>query len=136
MSEKDNTVKTTACELTFKSNRIVHAHFDAGRVVNEEDVDEMFQALKSVSNGQRNMFLVTVADGTTLSNEARSVISSDDANKYIVADAIVVRDFQHQLSANAFIRHNKPSRPVQTFETMDEALEWLESHRGLLDSPA
>ena len=133
MSEEVSKVETSACELQFMEGSIVHAHFNTGRVVNVEDVNEMFAAMEQRCKGERNLFMVTVANGTTLSNEARAVVSSTDASKYIVADAIVVRDFQHQLSANAFIRHNKPERPVQTFETREEALAWLETKRSLLD---
>jgi hypothetical protein len=33
--------------------------------------------------------------------------SSKESNTVIAADAIIVRDFGHQLSANAFVRHNR-----------------------------
>ena len=130
--DKPSKINTGACELHFMENSIVHAHFDAGRVVNVPDVEAMFSTMHDRCNGDKNLFVVTVAEGTTLSNEARAVVSSSEASQYIVADAIVVRDFQHQLSANAFIRHNKPARPVDTFETMEDALAWLETHRHRL----
>lgn len=134
MAEERKKIQLTACELTFMDNQIVHARFNAGREVDTDDIDEMFAAMHDACKGVRNLFLVSVDTGTTLSNAAREVVSSKDATKYIVADAIVVRDFQHQLSANAFIRHNKPERPVKTFETQEKAVAWLDAQRHLLDN--
>ena len=130
--DKPIKINTGSCELHFMENRVVHAHFDAGRVVNIPDVQSMFDAMYERCEGMKNLLVVSVAEGTTLSNEARAMVSSADASKYIVADAILVRDFQHQLSANAFIRHNKPVRPVETFDKMEDALAWLETQRHRL----
>ncbi len=125
----DKTVQMAACELQFLERDVVHAKFNANRVVELEEVQAMFEEMIKGREGKRSLFLVSVLDGTTLSNDARMYASSEEISQYIAADAIIVRDFQHQLSANAFIRHNKPNRPVQTFEHIEKALEWLQTQR-------
>lgn len=133
MTEKVVTTKT--CELSFLEGDIVHARFNADRVVNAAEVQEMFEKMYAEREGRKSLFVVSVDDGTTLSNEARTLASSSDASKYIVADAIILRDFQHELSANAFIRHNKPPRPVKTFDEFKKAIEWLGTHHHLVEDP-
>ena len=87
MTEKVVTTKT--CELSFLEGDIVHARFNADRVVNAAEVQEMFEKMYDERDGRKSLFVVSVDDGTTLSNEARSLASSANASKYIVADAII-----------------------------------------------
>lgn len=133
MTEK--VLNTKTCELSFLEGDVVHARFNADRVVSADEVQEMFEVMYGARDGRKSLFVVTVDDGTTLSNEARTLASSADASKYIVADAIVLRDFQHELSANAFIRHNKPPRPIKAFDEFEKAVEWLGSQHHLVEEP-
>jgi hypothetical protein len=133
MSEK--VVNTKTCELSFLEGDVVHVRFNADRVVDASEVQEMFETMYEVRGKRKSLFMVSVDDGTTLSNEARSLASSADASKYIVADAIIIRDFQHELSANAFIRHNKPPRPIKTFDEFEKAIEWLGTQHHLVENP-
>ena len=52
----------------------------------------------------------------------------------IAADAIIVRDFGHQLAANVFVRHHKPGRPIQLFGDKASAMAWLDTQRHLIAS--
>ena len=78
--------------------------------------------------------MVSVGESTTMSNEARAHASSPSSADYIAADAIVVRDFGHQLAANVFVRHHKPGRPIQMFPDKESALAWLNEQRPLIHS--
>lgn len=93
----------------------------------------MFEAAAEGRNGRKVLLVVSVGVGSTLSNEARQYASSPESSKYIAADAIVVRDFGHQLTANVFVRYNKPQRPIQLFGDMDSALIWLKQQRHLVE---
>jgi hypothetical protein len=55
------------------------------------------------------------------------------SNRLIAADAIVVRDFGHQLAANVFVRHHRPGRPIQMFPDQDSARAWLLQQHHLID---
>lgn len=122
-----------ASELTFLDDDLVHAHFRDGRLVEPEDVQRMFDAMEKARAGRKALLMVTVGEGTTMSNEARAYASSEASCRYIAADAIVVRDFSHQLAANVFVRHHKPSRPIRMFPDRDGALDWLKTQRDLID---
>ncbi len=127
-------IQLDACELSFLGDGVVHACFNAGRIVEKAELKAMYEKIFAERNGLRSLFLVSVGDDvTTISNEGRAYASSEEVSKFIVADAIIVKDFKRQLSANAFIRHNKPARPIRTFENKDKAVNWLKSQKHLLD---
>jgi hypothetical protein len=126
-------IELEASELTFLDEDMVHTHFRDGRLVEPGDVQAMFDALEEARQGRKALLLVTVGEGTTMSNEARAFASSDESGCYIAADAIVVRDFSHQLAANVFVRHHKPQRPIRMFPDKTSALDWLSTQRDLID---
>lgn len=127
------TIELDGCTLTFTDDDVVHAHFKDGRMGTVEDVKEMFVAIRLERKGRKALLMVSVGAGASLSNEARTYASGEDSDLVIAADAIIVRDFGHQLSANAFVRHNKPNRPIQLFTDEKSALKWLTEQRHLID---
>lgn len=129
----ERTIELDAVVLDFLDGDVVHAHFRDGRVGSVADVKEMFDVMMHERQGRKALLVVSVGDGASLSNEARAYASSKESNAFVAADAIVVRDFAHQLSANAFVRHNRPHRPVQLFPDRDSAIAWLLQQRHLID---
>ena len=127
------TIDLRACTVTFLDHDIVHAHFKDGITAGPEEVDAMFAVIKAERNGRKALFLFTAGPGASLTNEARAHASGDEGSRLLAADAIVVRDFGHQMSANAFVRHNKPKRPIQLFPDKESALAWLVEQRHLID---
>ena len=129
----ERTIELDAVVLDFLDGDVVHAHFHDERVNSVADVKEMFDVMMHERQGRKALLVVSVGDGASLSNEARAYASSKESNAFVAADAIVVRDFAHQLSANAFVRHNRPHRPVQLFPDRDSAIAWLLQQRHLID---
>ena len=81
---------------------------------------------------QKFPHMLSVGDNTTMSNEARAYASSPESSNYIAADAIIVRDFGHQLAANVFVRHHKPERHIRMFPDRETAMAWLNEQRNIL----
>ena len=128
------TLELSVCTLTFIEEDIAHAHFLDGLTAGADEVDELFGAIRHVRGGRKTLLVVSFGDGAGMNNEARAQASSDEGSLIIAADAIVVRDFGHQMSANAFVRVNKPKRPIQLFPDVDSAVEWLREQRHLIDN--
>ena len=118
-------VELEACTVTFLDGDIVHTHFRDNHLVSPEDVQLMFDAIRTERGSRKALLMVSVGDNTTMSNEARAYASSPESSNYIAADAIVVRDFGHQLAANVFVRHHKPERPIRMFPDRETAMAWL-----------
>ncbi len=127
------TVELEACTVSFLEGDIVHTHFREHRIVSPDEVQLMFDAIEAERMGRKVLLMVSVGEGTTMSNEARAHASSPLSNRLIAADAIVVRDFGHQLAANVFVRHHKPGRPIQMFPDQESALAWLAQQHHLVD---
>ncbi|HOP43966.1 MAG TPA: hypothetical protein PLA11_10645 [Flavobacteriales bacterium] len=125
-------IELDACTLTFIEEDIAHCHFHDGATADKAQVQAMFDAMAKARGGAKSLFLVSFGQGATLTNDARAHASSPESSAYIAADAILLRDFGHQLSANAFVRVNRPQRPIQLFSDKDEAVTWLKQQRHLL----
>lgn len=126
-------VELESCTVTFLGDDIVHTHFKDNHLVEVPDVQAMFDAIEVERKGRRALLMVSVGLNTTMSNEARAYASAPASSRYIAADAIIVRDFGHQLAANVFVRHHKPGRPIQMFPDRESAMAWLQQHRYLVD---
>jgi len=126
-------VELEACTVAFLDGDIVHTHFKDQHLVQPEEVQAMFDVIEQERGGRKVLLMVSVGEGTTMTGEARAHASSEASCKYIAADAIVVRDFGHQLAANVFVRHNKPHRPIQMFPDQDKAMAWLKEQHQLID---
>jgi hypothetical protein len=133
MMVAQRTLDLESCTISFLDGDVVHTHFKDGRVVTVGEVQTMFEAIEAETHGRKVLLMVSVGENTTMSNEARAHASAPESNKYIAADAIVVRDFGHQLAANVFVRHHKPERPIQMFPDKESALEWLHRQHHLID---
>lgn len=124
-----------ACTVSFLEDDIVHTHFKDGRIVSTEEVQKMFDVIEAERKGSKALLMVSVGNGTTMSNDARAFASSEESGRYVAADAIIVRDFGHQLAANVFVRHHKPHRPIQMFPDAKSAMAWLREQHHLIDNP-
>lgn len=127
-------VELPASTVTFLDDDVVHTHFKDDHLVSVEDVQAMFDAIHQERKGHKVLLMVSVGLNTTMSNEARAFAAqSPESSRHIAADAIIVRDFGHQLAANVFVRYHKPGRPIQMFGDKPSALEWLRSQHYLLE---
>lgn len=121
------------CTLTFLENDVVQAHFKDGMVGTVEALREMFDTISAERNGRKALLMVSFGEKASLTNEARAYASGEESSEHFAADAIIVRDFGHQMSANAFVRVNKPRRPIQLFPDRDTAMAWLLEQRHLIN---
>ncbi|MGV9013765.1 MAG: hypothetical protein ACOH13_14320 [Flavobacteriales bacterium] len=129
----NHSIELNGLKLVFLNDDVVHAHFKDDVLVTAEDVHEMFRAIGKERSGHKWLLAVTLGEHSTLTNEARALASGPEGDPFLAADAIVVRDFGHELAANAFVRHNKPMRPTKLFPDMESALAWLLEQHILLE---
>lgn len=129
------TVELPAIQVHFLDNDVVHAHFKDGSTGAVDDVKALFKLIEQERGGRKALLLVSMGQGAALTNEARAHASGSEGDHIIAADAIIVRDFGHQLSANAFVRHNRPGRPAHLFPDKESAVRWLLTNRERIDRP-
>lgn len=120
------TIDLKTCSLTLDDDGIVELHIFHGEELPPEKIHEIFDSIHS-EMPEATTLMVTAGDKATLSVEARDLVSSGNITEQIKADAIVTEHYSHQMSANFFVRYNKPQRPTKLFKTIEEAREWLKS---------
>ena len=130
----NQTIDLNSVQLLFLKDDVVHAHFKNDVLGTVEDVHAMFEAIGRERLGRKALLVVTVGEHSTLTNAARALASGPEGDTVLAADAIVLRDFGHQLAANAFVRHNKPMRPTKLFPDMPSALAWLGEQHKLIET--
>lgn len=130
-----HTIDLNAVLLTFLDGDVVHAHFKEDVLGEVEDVHAMFAAIAKERKGRKGLLMVTVGPHSTLTNEARALASGPEGDGVLAADAIVLRDFGHQLAANAYARHNRPARPTKLFPDKESAMTWLAEQHHLIEHP-
>ena len=64
-----------------------------------------------------------------ISRDARIFLASKEATDLNSAMAILVEDLNSTLTANFFIKFNKPACPTKMFNSRETALAWLETFR-------
>lgn len=124
MTMADRKVELKNCYLELDGDGIVELHILANCTVETDEIDEIFETIHAEFSSARGL-LVTAGKEATLSQEAREKVSSGNMTEQIIADAIVVEHYQHHMTANFFVRYNKPQRPTKIFKTEKEAREWL-----------
>lgn len=135
MANEVRVVDLEPCTVTFLGGDIVHTHFKKGQVVRSSDVQAMFDVVDAEMHGHKALLMVSAGEGASMTNDARALASASSADRYFAADAIVLRDFGHQLAANVFVRHHRPARPIEMFPDTESALAWLSQQRHLIDQP-
>ncbi|MCH2214990.1 MAG: hypothetical protein MK086_07470 [Flavobacteriales bacterium] len=122
----DAKIELSNCWLDIDDDEIVELHIMSNCVVEADEVDEIFENIHQNFAGAKGL-LVTAGKQASLSQEAREKVSAGNVTKQIIADAIVVKDYQHHMTANFFVRYNKPQRPTEIFKTDEEARKWLKN---------
>lgn len=124
----DKTIDLEKSSITFEEDQVAHIHLKEGQVLDIDELKNIFEIIDGQSGGDKKFrLLVTADDNASLSPEAREYASSSESSNVIVADAVVVQNYSHEMTANFFIRFNKPNRPTQLFKHRKEAYEWLKN---------
>ncbi len=65
-----------------------------------------------------------------ITKEARTVLSSEEANRYTVALAVIIRSPINRVLANFFLRFQQPPYPLRLFKNIEDAQEWLKQYQS------
>jgi hypothetical protein len=90
-----------------------------------ENVLEIKEVNKKLSNGQPYAVLVDSGMYGTISKEARELLASKEFAETTIAKALLVRSLGHRIVGKFYIRINKPFIPTKIFSDREEAINWL-----------
>ncbi len=109
----------------YPEKKLLHSHLFAGTEIDYAMSLQTLNLALKLTKGDYYRSLVTMDGHVSITSEARALGASDQSNKKMIAQAIVVSGLATRLLGNFFIRFNKPASPTRLFSKTDEAIAWL-----------
>lgn len=90
-----------------------------------EQMKQLTETIGKIGNGNKQKIIIDIASFNTMSEEAKKYSASAEGQIYTKANAVVINSLAAKLGANFFIKFNRPSTPTRIFNSVDEAVKWL-----------
>ena len=97
-------------------------------IVDTDLAHELKRINMSIAQGKKYGIVVTADPYTSITSEARQLISSPEYKKDTLAKAIIVQSLPQRIVSNFYLRFNKPAIPTRLFNDKESAMQWLRKH--------
>ena len=100
-----------------------------------EDAKAVSEAAINLFQGKKFLAIIDVRNmgGSVAKEASKFFATNEEIAKYRLAQAIVVNTLAMKLVARFYIKIDKPLREAQVFDDIEEAMDWLQTKRYLLD---
>lgn len=116
-------------EITVLADRIFKVKPAEGLELEVNDVREMRAVYLKLSEGRNFAILLDATGNFTPTEEARSLLASEEYTKKRFAAAFVTPNLANKILGNFFIKFNKPASPTRLFNDEASAFAWLLEQR-------
>lgn len=117
--------------VSFENPDLCYLHFKrAEGEIPLSSIEEALQVMRNESQGRKSYLIVTTEEGAKMTMEARDFAASNAFEDVVLADAIILSNYDHEIAANFFVRFSKPNRPVELFKSKEEAMLWIDTLRA------
>jgi hypothetical protein len=99
--------------------------FNEGADLDIAEVRELIAAAEKLSGKKPYLLFSDVRVNMGITPEARKVSADKKEAPYVVANAVLVNNLGLSITANFFMKFNKPHFPVKVFYDEAKAMEWL-----------
>lgn len=106
---------------------VVYLVFKEGAELDVKEVREMIAAAEMLAGKKPYLLFSDVRNHVAITPEARKVSADKKESRYVIANAVLTNNFALKLTANFFIKVNKPHFPVKVFNDELKAHLWLAS---------
>src|SRR5579863_3293583 len=111
-------LSTETSDIWIEDDGIARLCILPNAMIELNNAEEIVAAYLEILKKSNKVHLPLFWDGRglkSISHEARNRFSSENAAKYILANAILVNSLPTRLIANFFIKFHKPTFPVKIF---------------------
>ncbi|NEN22929.1 hypothetical protein G3O08_05380 [Cryomorpha ignava] len=122
---KKQRLTDTNFEFHLDDRGFYYLRLKEGEEFNMKDIKNINLFILENRDSFQKPFLIEFGYGSTISDGVQEHLTNS-ANRFSTADAILISTYAHQLIAKFYIRHYKPTKPTKIFESIFEALEWIE----------
>lgn len=93
--------------------------------IGKKEAKEINDAIAMLSRGKESLVLMVADEITTFNKEALDFSASDEGLRYTIGDALVVKSISQRVTANFYLKINKPKKPSKVFNSEKDAVNWL-----------
>lgn len=111
----------------LRPDGIVEIRIDDNHVCTVAEAKILTRQLRKFGKGHPVPLLRIAGEHSQIEDGVREFAASAESQETILADAIVVRSLAQRILGNFYLKANKPVRPTQLFNSIEEAEEWLQS---------
>ncbi|MCW3071001.1 MAG: hypothetical protein JWO44_891 [Bacteroidetes bacterium] len=104
---------------------VMYLRFKEGAELDVKEIREMIVAAESLSNKKPYLLFSDVRNHVAISSEGRKIAADKKESPCVIANAVLTNNFALKLTANFFIKVNKPHFPVRVFNDEIKAHLWL-----------
>lgn len=119
-------------EITLKyarvqlfDTRIIRVEILGNSFIGLEEAKEINHAVGVVSKGRESLVMIVANEMAQFTREAIDFSASDEGFRFSVADAVVIKSLTQRITANIYLKLNKPKKPSRIFNSEKEASRWL-----------
>jgi hypothetical protein len=127
MSEIVSEIKLSHSLIRLRADGILELHTSDEHVYEIEDVKENVAAFGKLTENKKVPVMIIGGSFTSLSNEAREYMASEESLKYSLCEAFILTSLPQKLLINFYIKINKPLVPTMVFSNNYKAVNWLRS---------
>lgn len=105
--------------------KIVRVEIFGNRVIDREETLELYKTVGIIAKGHESLVMVVANQVAQFTKAAIDFATSEEGLRYSLADAVVVKSVTQKITANIYLKLNKPAKPSRIFNSEAEAEKWL-----------
>jgi len=124
-------ISTRCATLSMLEEGILHVRLVEDSEISLEDSKAMFMASMEITEGKKFVTLIDARAKVVVSKESREWGSKPEAQKNMIAQAIVVDSLANRIVGNFIIKFHKPIAKTRLFSDEKSALAWLRAQKSI-----
>ena len=121
-------------EISKIEDGIIRVFIKDNQEIEVEDLNEMSLTYKALMTTEKAPFLVVLGKFSSISNEARKILSEKSRSKIKLIEALVINSLAQRIIVNVILMINRKSYPTKGFNSESDALLWLKSELKKLET--
>jgi hypothetical protein len=118
-------IKFRYAKVQLFDSKLIRLEIFGKITIGKEEAKEMNDAIGILSKGKESLILMVADEITTFNKEALEFSASDEGLRYTIGDALVVKSLSQRVTANFYLKINKPKKPSKIFNSEKDAVSWL-----------
>lgn len=94
-----------------------------------KEAKEFVQALQKITKGVPHLILKVPGKHASLDSDARTYMATEEALRFSIAEAVIIRNIAQRMIGNFYLKFDKPKKPIQLFNEIEEAEHWLQTFK-------